>query len=82
MKTSRHWIWLAAALVLLLAFAFVPAPVAKFAVGHSEAAESAAHAVPTASPPARDAATGEVFDDLPDLHGNQAKERAEPIATF
>jgi hypothetical protein len=82
MKTSRRWIWVTAAFVLLVAAAFVPAPIAMFAVGHSEATQITAHVPPTVNTPARDAPTAEAFDDLPDLHGNEAKERADPIATF
>jgi hypothetical protein len=80
MKISRWGVVGTIVLVIVIAAIVDPHPIAILTGGHGDAAKPGAQTnLPSA---ARDAAVDQPFDYFPDHYTNQAKEPAEPIATF
>jgi hypothetical protein len=80
MKLSRWGVFATLVLAVVIATILGPDPVAMLTSGHANAAKPGAQAtLPSA---ARDASADQSFDYFPDRYTNQAKEPAEPIATF
>ena len=80
MKPYRWGVFATAILVIVVVRIVGWHPDSVLPSGHANAANSAAH--PTAPVAARNASVDSPFDYFPDHYVNQAKEPAEPIATF
>jgi len=79
MNPSRWGVFAAVVLVIVVVRIVGWHPGSVLPSGHANAANSAAH---TIAPAARDPAADQPFDYFPDHFVNQAKEPAEPIASF
>jgi hypothetical protein len=80
MKLLSWGVFATLVLAVVIATILGPDPVAMLTSGHANGAKPGAQTtLPSA---ARDASVDQPFDYFPDRYTNQAKEPAEPIATF
>ena len=80
MKLSRWFVYAGIMLAVVITALVGPPPIAMLTVGHTRTVDAGTQAAPPS--PLRDAPTEQAVDYFPNLYQNQAKEPAEPIATF